>query len=545
MKYLSILLLFTLFGISDNAPKEKRIALLIGNGHYNKKYYSPLENPPNDVNEMEKILKDKGFEVIKIKNADLDKMESAITNFVMKIRKEKQNIHQKVVSLFYYAGHGNYLAQEDESYLIPINSNIAFEAQFKRKAYPVSELLELLEKSANYLNIVMLDACRSNPVFEDKLDGQVAGDEYPDLFNGVKSHKSEAKNYNLFISYATSRNGYSESGDRKFRTSPYVAAFKETMKTYGEISIFRFFPMVHQKTIKLSKINKPQTDIQFTKDFAFGKFQKNISEKEKEAQAKAPKGMIFVEGGTYKRSERHYFSIQVNSFYIDQHEVTFKEYDTFCEEWEFDKPSDSGWGRGNRPVINVTWYEAILFCNWRSKRDNLTPCYTINPKKIDPTNTSRYDRLKWEVKCNWNANGYRLPTEAEWEYAAGGGKMNRTKWAGTNYESLLSKYANTDASNDGYQYTAPVGTFEPNALNLYDMSGNVMEWCWDWDGFDYSKYKNQTLKNYRGAATGSGRIQKGGCYEGYGIFLTVNEEDSDTPSQSDEFIGFRCAKNYQ
>ena len=149
-------------------------------------------------------------------------------------------------------------------------------------------------------------------------------------------------------------------------------------------------------------------------------------------------------------------------FYISIYEVTYEEFDIFCElTLRYNKPDDQGKGRGNRPVGGVDWYDAVEYCNWLSEEGGLSPCYSGNGKTI---------------KCDFSANGYRLPTEAEWEFAARGGQMSQGyPFAGGNDPNNVAWYGgNSGGSAHG------VGQKEPNELGLYDMSGNRFEWCWDW-----------------------------------------------------------------
>ncbi|NRB53733.1 MAG: SUMF1/EgtB/PvdO family nonheme iron enzyme [Saprospiraceae bacterium] len=255
--------------------------------------------------------------------------------------------------------------------------------------------------------------------------------------------------------------------------------------------------------------------------------------------------MVFVQGGTFQMGSKKGgdnetpHSVNLSDYYIARHEVTFEEYDRFCQATGKEKPNDHGWGRGKRPAIYVSWYDAIEYCNWRSSQDGLTPVYSINKRTQDPNNKNRYDDLKWKVTINWQANGYRLPTEAEWEYAARSRGKDQ-KWAGTSSESQLVSFANGKGDMDGYEYTSPVGTFKANDLGLFDMSGNVWEWCWDWyDGDYYAKSPNSIPK---GPNTGSYRVLRGGSWNLGPAFLRCADRFSYTPDGRNYDIGFRLSR---
>jgi formylglycine-generating enzyme required for sulfatase activity len=257
----------------------------------------------------------------------------------------------------------------------------------------------------------------------------------------------------------------------------------------------------------------------------------NVAKKENVGGSNEPPNMVFVPGGTFEMGsndvrywERPVHQVSLNSFYIGIYEVTFDEYDTYCDATGRSRPDDEGDDRGNLPVINVSWYDAVAYCNWRSEQAGLQQVYRISGEN---------------VTADWDANGYRLPTEAEWEYAARSRGKNEI-WAGTSSESSLSTYGNykeSRGSTDGYEYTAPVGSLRANALGLYDMSGNVREWCWDWYESDY--YDKSPSQNPRGPSTGSYRVFRGGSWNSVPTNLRCAERNLSSPDNRLDYVGFR------
>jgi len=274
-------------------------------------------------------------------------------------------------------------------------------------------------------------------------------------------------------------------------------------------------------------------------------------------------GMVFIEGGEFlmgctkeqrkncQEDEQPVHKVLVDDFYMGKYEVTFAEYDAFCEATGRGKANDDE-GRGNRPVINVSWYDAVEYCNWLSEQEGLELCYKIDKENKDPNNKNEYDDVKWIVDCDFGKNGYRLPTEAEWEYAARGGSASEgNQWAGTGKEGKLFLYANycdencefnwqDPLRNDGYQKTAPVGSFRPNELGLYDMSGNVWEWCWDW--YDLYVSKKGVSRDVFGATYGSNRVSRGGGWYSGAVYMRVSDRSYVYPSNRGFDRGFRLTR---
>ena len=235
--------------------------------------------------------------------------------------------------------------------------------------------------------------------------------------------------------------------------------------------------------------------------------------------APPPEGYVGVEGGRFQmgstdgdRDEKPVHSVTVGSFYMKATEVTQKEWK------EVMGTNPSRFKGDNRPVENVNWFDAVKYCNALSKKEGRTPVYRINGSS---------------VTANWSADGYRLPTEAEWEYAARGGKNSRGyKYSGSNSVGGVGWYNVNSGSK-----THPVGQKQANELGLYDMSGNVWEWCWDW----YGDYSSGSQRDPSGPPSGSLRVTRGGSWDYVGRRLRSAYRRGHSPGDSSGILGFRLA----
>ncbi|WP_334103369.1 formylglycine-generating enzyme family protein [Mesotoga prima] len=249
--------------------------------------------------------------------------------------------------------------------------------------------------------------------------------------------------------------------------------------------------------------------------------------------------MVYVEGGTFTMGDTwgdgdsdekptHKVTLTYN-FYIGNYETTFNEYDAFCEATGRIKPKDEDWGRGNRPVVWVSWWDAIAYCNWLSEKEGLPKAYNSNGDFLgsDGKVTTDPDKVV----------GYRLPTEAEWEYAARGGKYSKGyKYSGSNGVQEVAWFSDNSGSR-----TRDIGRRMANELGIYDMSGNVWEWCSDWYGL-YTVTSQIDPYSYKATSSGSRRVYRGGGWSSSATYTRVADRFNISPTYSYYNLGFRIAR---
>jgi len=244
--------------------------------------------------------------------------------------------------------------------------------------------------------------------------------------------------------------------------------------------------------------------------------------------------MVLVNGGTFIMgggtgqtnlfaNEQPTHQVTLTGFYMGKYEITQAQYTELMGV----NPSYFS-DHTNKPVEQVSWFDAISFCNKLSEHEGLSKCYTLNGS---------------EVSFNSNAKGYRLPTEAEWEYAARGG-TNYTDYytySGGNsvYEVGWVKENSYDLGYEHPDYgTHPVGSKKANKLGIYDLSGNVWEWCWDWFG----SYTSGNETNPTGGPKIEHRVYRGGCWAYETTYARSSARGYGTPENGSYSLGFRVVR---
>ena len=249
--------------------------------------------------------------------------------------------------------------------------------------------------------------------------------------------------------------------------------------------------------------------------------------------------MIHIKGGTFDMAEN--YRVQVSDFEMAETETTFWQFALFCESTgrplKLHRPV---WGfNGDHAAVNVSWCHACLYANWLSKQMGCDTVYTLTNRE-----ERIYDSLaeSYTVSIQDVANGFRLPTEAEWQFVAGGGATSRTQWAGTSVYDSVCFYANIYRIQDDYPFTSPTKNYRPNQLGLYDLTGNAWEWCWDWDG----EYKVDTplVVDPSGPTGGDNRVLRGGSWDSRTPeHCRASNRDSLRPNNRTGAVGFRVARH--
>lgn len=512
----------------------KRLALLVGNARY--QHASPLLNPENDVEVMEQTLVQAHFEVIKVINADLRQLRSTLDSFALRLHQGQYD-----VGLYYYSGHG--MEVGGVNYLLPVDANPKSPADVAYDCFEAQRILAKMEEAGVRTKILILDACRDNPLARSW--SKTAGRK-----GLVQMDAPEG----TFIGYSTEPGSASLDGSGV--NSPYTTALATHLIEPG-VSIADAFTKVAKTTQMLSakegRRQVPFNNFSLTDLFFFIPTGESNSERSAAASLEEPVigsgrftagRMVLVEGGSFwmgcdssiqacQGDELPLHRVILSDFYLGETEVTVAQFSEFIKETNYQTDAErSGGGyiwngnsrerrlgvdwrcdvAGNKrpaweeyhPVIHVSWNDAMAYVSW----------------------------LSWKTKLP-----YRLPTEAEWEYAARGGKSggDSPKYAGS---TELGEVAWFHLNANGR--THPVKEKKPNALGLYDMNGNVWEWCSDWYHPNYSSVDQH---GPNGPPNGTDKVNRGGSWRNLGPYCNNIIRSYDPPDFSGYPLGFRLARS--
>ncbi|WP_345271060.1 SUMF1/EgtB/PvdO family nonheme iron enzyme [Nibrella viscosa] len=491
-----------------NATTGKRTALVIGNATY--VHAGTLRNPLNDAQAMSQTLQKLGFAVTQRTNLDRAGLESTINTW-------GKSLGQYEVALFYYAGHG--IEAGGTNYLVPIDAHPQNQAQVKFHATPLDMVTGWMEENRVRTNIVLLDACRDNPFARSWSRSTTGG--------GLANITAPS---GTFIGFAASPGKTAADGDRT--NGLYTEAILQVLNT-PDLTIDQIFNRVNQYVRRQSG----GTQIPFKNSSLEDDFYFTITSPKRESEPNTPPitrsqkflelpfaDLVYVPGGTFQMGdtrnegasdEKPVHSVTVSPFLMGKYEVTQRQ-------WEAVMGSNPSHFKDcpDCPVELVSWDDVQEFLQ----------------------------------KLNARASGglrYRLPTEAEWEYAAGGGPVaNRSRFgngkdilnlAGANFDGSTA-YKKVHSVAGAYRRkTVVVGSFSPNGLGLHDMSGNVEEWCSDW----YGSYSGEAQADPTGPADGNKRVLRGGCWNLHPAFCQVAYRHYDTPRYLYAGVGFRVVAQLQ
>ncbi len=515
-----------------SGPPEQRVALIIGNDAYES---APLKNPANDARSMAKSLSELGFQVTQKENLNQKEMKLEIQSFGQKLLKGG-------VGLFYYAGHG--MQVNGRNYLIPVGARIEHEKHVEFEGVDAGSVLAEMEYARNRLNIVILDACRDNPFSRS----------FRSVSQGLATMNAPT---GTLIAYATAPGSVANDGPGGNGT--YTGELIKIIETPG-LKIEDVFKQVRSKVRESTQGRQiPWESSSLEGDFYFKAPAQQVktqvvSEKpvepisqpqlaRSESPARAVKtwkepvsGIEFVwaPGGCYlmgspqtepdrEVDEGPVHEVCVKGFWMGRTEVTngqFRKFQRDHDSRSYERHSLNG---DAQPAVYVSWEDAVSFAQWLTEQ-----------------NGGQYK--------------FRLPTEAEWEYAARAGSSESRYWGDDSrkaceHENVADQSAKkvwnweeVHDCDDSYAATAPVGSFQPNAFGFFDMLGNVWEWCEDVYSVDmYANYDRNSPVNLD-TSRGPDRVIRGGFWHGAPRSVRSADRGSGLPTAMNDDLGFRLVR---
>ncbi|MDR2110688.1 MAG: SUMF1/EgtB/PvdO family nonheme iron enzyme [Spirochaetaceae bacterium] len=506
-------------GVFLFAQENRRYALVIGNSGY--LHIETLGNPGNDAVDIAAKLRSLGYQTELRLDTTGEELDRAVAGYLRRLSSNSDN-----EGFFWYAGHG--VQVNGENYLLPVDINADDDSGVIYGSYPLNRLLLALEETArNKVNVVVVDACRDNP-FRSRRGGTRG------LSRGLSTVEHPPQD--LFIMFSTAPGTAAADGEQGSRNSPFAEAFLKYLDSPEILPVVA--SLITRETLRLTggkqrpfQNGSVVSEIYYSLNPRTAGNAPDIPVTQPGPAAEGPvlpPGLVRIAGGTFTMgspaSERERVrdeksrEVSVGSFIMGKYEVTQGEYR------ELMGVNPSYFKGDTLPVEQVSWFDAVAYCNALSLREGLTPAYTIEG-----------DAVRWDK----SAGGYRLPTEAEWEYACRAGTTgpyhtgNIITTEQANFNGNIPHADNPRGQNR--ERTTPVGNFPPNPWGLHDMHGNVYEWCWDW----YGEYPDG---NGPAVESGSSRVVRGGSWRGSAFWVRSAFRDSYRPSSRSEALGFRVVR---
>lgn len=525
-----ILGLLVLWAALYAAPADaaRRIALVIGNGDYTR--FGDLDNPANDARAIANKLSTLRFMLIG-GSAHVDVNRRDMNRLLGELENEVRNSGENTTVLIYYSGHG--VAEDNQNWLVPVDDgDINHREDVPDYAIGANSVAKRLERAGAGLHILVLDACRDTPLPSRYKGGSS---------KGLVSVDANAYKTETMIVYAAAPGQVAYDGTRG-GLSPFTNAWIEEMDVPGRRLVDVVASVRNRVTAETEGKQVPWLDGSFAKPFFFvpcppdddeckssvviidkggggGKGDNDDDWKNNDTRSECTECplMMAVPAGKYdmgsSSSDRALLggeydtelpsrSVTIGRFAVGVYEVTFSQWDA-CHRDKGCKrePRDNGWGRGNRPVIDVSWNDAKEYVEWLSNKTGKT---------------------------------YRLLSESEWEYMARSG--TRTPFhTGSTISTNQANYGNSRGR------TIEVGRLADNRYGLYDVHGNVWEWVQDcWHG-NYRGAPNDGSAWFEGGDCGS-RVYRGGSWKDEAKHVRSAYRWGADPRQSGGNIGFRVAR---
>jgi formylglycine-generating enzyme required for sulfatase activity len=513
---------------------EQKVALVIGNGAYET---TPLRNPINDARAVANVLRATGFDVTERQNLSQKEMKQEIQSFGQKLLRGG-------VGLFYYAGHG--MQVNGRNYLIPVGAKIEHEKQVEYEAVDAGSILGEMEHARNRMNIVILDACRDNPF----------GRSFRSVAQGLASLDAPS---GTIIAYATAPGSVAADGEGENGT--YTSALVKYMQAPG-LKIEDVFKHVRTSVRQETEGKQiPWESSSLEGDFYFmappaAAAAAQVVQQEPAAPvqhasnsdgvarsaAKTWKepitGMEFVwiPGGCFHMGspeietgrdsdEGPMHEVCVEGFWMGKTEVTNGQFRKFQANHDSKSYEGMSLNGDSQPAVYLSWNDAKDFAKW-----------------LKDQNGGQYE--------------FRLPTEAEWEFAARAGATSARYWGddpgrACGYENVADQtgkrrwsWEDVHDCDDSYAATAPVAGFQPNGFGLYDMLGNVCEWCEDvYSSEAYGKdAQKKPVTIFTEAGGDTYRVIRGGSWHSEPAKVRCAIRGSGLPGGMNDDLGFRIVR---